>query len=85
MLQVELHICRLNAISMKISTKLEKKKGSRSLNTEREDHVKMQVLEVDRLDFCVSSFTSWETLGRRKQWQPTPVPLPGNPMDGGAW
>ena len=35
-------ICRLNAISMKISTKLEKKKGSRSLNTEREDHVKME-------------------------------------------
>ena len=35
-------ICRLNAISMKISTKLEKKKGSGSLNTEREDHVKME-------------------------------------------
>lgn len=27
---------------MKISTKLEKKKGSRSLNTEKEDHVKME-------------------------------------------
>ena len=22
---------------------------------------------------------------RRRQWQPTPVLLPGNPMDGGAW
>ena len=27
---------------MKISTKLEKKKGSRSLITEKEDHVKME-------------------------------------------
>ena len=22
---------------------------------------------------------------RRRQWHPTPVLLPGNPMDGGAW
>ena len=24
-------------------------------------------------------------LGRRRQWHPTPVLLPGNPMNGGAW
>ena len=24
-------------------------------------------------------------LFRRRQWQPTPVPLPGNPMEGRAW
>ena len=26
-----------------------------------------------------------ESKDRRRQWQPTPVLLPGNPMDGGAW
>ena len=32
-----------------------------------------------------SDFTTFPITPRRRQWHPTPVLLPGNPMDGGGW
>ena len=31
------------------------------------------------------SVCSSTDMHHRRQWRPTPVLLPGNPMDGGAW
>ena len=39
-----------------------------------------------RFNFLVQlNLLSSKEDGRRRQWHPTPVLLPGNPMDGGAW
>ena len=34
---------------------------------------------------CSGLFTVNKHISQRRQWHPTPVLLPENPMDGGAW
>ena len=44
----------------------------------------LHIVSLWGLSFCcVYGFLCCSS--RRRQWHPTPVLLPGNPMDGGAW